>query len=181
MSASNGQVLARADGGVIALRIVGRVTAHGCPALRTFAEEQIAAGATQIRIELADCTYFDSTFLGTLLCLKQRLAAQGLNTLQLCSPSSACRQILKQMAVAQLFTVCDAPACDTNDSAVPWQQLCDQLDHQNVLQFKENVVQAHRELAAVPGPLAKQFQAIVDIASDELEAAKAATNGRSNP
>jgi len=44
--------------------------AHGM-ALRGYAEQAFAAGATGLRIDLRHCTYMDSTFLGTLLFLKR--------------------------------------------------------------------------------------------------------------
>jgi anti-anti-sigma regulatory factor len=171
MSASNGRILARTADGVVFFHISGHVTAHCCPALRSFAEQQLTAGAAQVRVALAECSYFDSTFLGTLLCLSRHPALKAPGALQLCTPSPACRQILKQMAVQQLFTVVDDMGA--NPATGEWQELSGELDRQNSLPFKENVVRAHRELAGVPGPLAQQFQAIVDIASEELDAARA--------
>jgi hypothetical protein len=76
----------------VSVRIEGRATMVESPALRRLAEDALAGGAAEVRFELTACTWMDSTFMGTLLCL-MRSAGRGRGRLLLVAPrrsASAC-------------------------------------------------------------------------------------------
>src|SRR5262245_17313938 len=55
----------------LTFRVEGRGTVTQSLPMRRLAERGIEAGITLLRIDLRECTYMDSTFLGTLLTLKK--------------------------------------------------------------------------------------------------------------
>ena len=61
------------DGGTVSFKVDGRGTMQQCSSLRRHAEACITAGAMRINVDLRDCTYMDSTFLGTLIFLDKQL------------------------------------------------------------------------------------------------------------
>src|SRR5262245_45446316 len=89
--------------GALSVRVQGRATIFQSSALRRQAEAGQRQGGALL-VDLRHCTYIDSTFLGTLLCLQRELGRAG-GQLQLISPSAECRQILAQMGVLDLLCV----------------------------------------------------------------------------
>jgi anti-anti-sigma factor len=123
--------------------------------LRRVADRAIAAGTDQICIDLHGCTHMDSTFLGTLLAIKKVLEGNHKGQLGLLTPSHSCIRILQQMGLADILTTCDhAP-----DPQARWFDLpCETQDPSS---FRRNIVQAHEELACLPGESGDQFRAVV--------------------
>lgn len=144
--------------------VEGRATMlHSLP-LRRVADRAINGGASVVRVDLRGCTHMDSTFLGTLLTLKKILERGG-GQLQLLAPSPSCERILHQMGLSDILTACDAPA----ETHTDWQEVpCDPVDSNS---FRRNVVQAHEELARLPGDSGDQFKAVVRSIQDADRAA----------
>jgi len=57
----------------IYVRVTGLGSMHNASALDAFAEREIEEGAQQFILDLSDCTGVDSTFMGTLLGLSNRV------------------------------------------------------------------------------------------------------------
>jgi anti-anti-sigma factor len=154
------------------VRIEGRAAAHNCPALRQWLEEELEDGTERVFIDLAGCTHLDSTCVGTLLFLAKHPQLQR-GGLQLVRPSAECQQVLRQMCVLRMFAIGDEaggmPAGHENEGF--WSELtCEWNDGARQL-FKQNVVQAHEELAGVPSPLSDCFRQIAEEGKKELQEA----------
>lgn len=151
------------------VRVDGRAVAHDCPALRRHVEAAVRNGCRRIRIHLQRCEYFDSTFLGTLLCLQKFRAENEPVELRLVKPSGEADDILKRMGAAALFRSGDDSECPEQSRWVP----CQSEPAGNCsLDFKHNVVQAHQHLADVDGPLGDTYRQIAEMAARDLEAAQ---------
>jgi anti-anti-sigma factor len=153
----------------VVFRVEGPATRNQSTAVRLFAEKCLEADRVEIRFHLGDCTYMDSTFLGTLLCLSRLLARLGKGMLSLISPSAECQRLLEQMGIREML-----PAMDTPEALEgPWislsEGLCD-LDSSDLDSQFRTVVEAHQELASLPGPAGEQFKAVADgLASEYLK------------
>jgi anti-sigma B factor antagonist len=165
MSTPQNCVRARRQGATVTFQVDGwgRMP-HSLP-LRRYAEQALAEGVTSVRVDLRRCTNMDSTFLGTLLCLKRRVE-EAKGEFVLLSPSPKCCQVLRQMAVEGLFAVRTEDEADTAD----WVELCS--DTQDVDSFRRNVVHAHEALANLEGPAGDQFREVVRSLARELGDAK---------
>lgn len=161
MAASTGILRAYHDGPMLTFQVEGQATMyHGLP-LRRMAEKSIAEGARLLQVDLRHCTYMDSTFIGTLLLLKRNTGREGFD-LVLLSPSAQCQRLLHQMGVdgfCPMITVDELPTSS-------WIEIACGVDEPN--QFNDNLLEAHQELASLPGPVSAPFQGIVRHLSQEL-------------
>jgi hypothetical protein len=130
--------------------------------LRRCAEGCLAAGATTLHIDLSLCTYLDSTFLGTLLRLRHGRGA-ACQTFALLTPSIECLELLRKMRLDCVLPIgagCAPPG--------PWTELGD--ESADVDAFQRTVVQAHQQLAELPGPAGEPFRAVARLLTKEMEA-----------
>src|SRR5262245_12536073 len=122
--------------------------------VRRLAERAIESGTSRVRFDLRDCVHMDSTFLGTLLTLKKALdRARGQMTLLM--PSTSCQRILHQMGLGDFLPT----QVEEIDPRTRWTEL--DAGNEDSWSFKRNIVQAHEELATLPGKPGEQFQAVV--------------------
>jgi anti-anti-sigma regulatory factor len=172
MGAPQDVIQCRQDGPTLTFRVQGCGTMAQALAVRRVAEQGLAAGVTALRVELHGCTHLDSTFLGTLLLLLKRATGRcGAGGFALVSPSTACERLFRQMGAADLF-----PTAAEAAAPGPWAELT-RTDPAGggpgeVAAFKCNVVQAHQELADLPGPAGEAFRPFVGRLARELDAEK---------
>jgi len=166
MTDCSGKIFARRVGDEICFLVVGRVNAHLCPAMRQYAEDALTAGASKVYVDLRDCTHCDSTFVGTLLRLRQLCGGNAAVELRLIRPSVAAQQILTQMGAAHLFEISEQKLAGSSE--VTWQELDHDLGRSAVMHFKRNCVEAHQSLAGEGGELAKRFAAVAEAMQEEL-------------
>ncbi len=158
--ASTTLLVGRCDDTVV-FRVGGRVTAEFCPAIKTSCNETGPALCRQVHVHLQECEYFDSTFLGTLLCLRGRFGEEGVI---LIAPSEKCLEGLRRMGAHVLFPLRDVPLPDD----VEWTSLSERVASREGFDFQYNVVEAHVELARTPGPMQKVYEPIARQAEQEF-------------
>jgi anti-anti-sigma regulatory factor len=149
------------------LQVQGRGNMQQSPAMRRWVEERIGRGCTCIWIDLSRASHLDSTFIGTLLILNRRLLAACGERITLAAPSAACAPLLRQMHLQNQFIV-------ANDPPEPrqWQdELRVETNTVSSYSFKQNVVDAHQELANLGGPAAEQFGELAAQMAEELKPA----------
>jgi anti-anti-sigma regulatory factor len=161
MSGSSTNILAGRNGRTICLRIVGRVTAEFCPALKAYCAAEGDAPPTHVLVQLQQCEYFDSTFLGTLLCLRGTFGAAHV---VLVSPGPDCLAALKRAGAHLLFPIQDETPID----GLTWTSLSEHAAARESFAFQHIVVEAHMELARTPGPLQKIYVPIARQAEREF-------------
>ena len=161
MTALDGRVRVRQHDRTITFQVEGwgRMT-HGLP-VRRFAEQAVASGATALRVDLRRCAHMDSTFLGSLLCLKRLADSKLHGDFALVSPSPPCRQLVHQTGLDTLFRTLD----EDEPAAAAWTELVGEIDDPDA--FKHNAVQAHEELAAIPGPAGDVFRDVLRCLAEE--------------
>jgi anti-anti-sigma factor len=160
MAAAQGTVRYCKQDRTVTFRVEGRGTMTQSLPLRRCAERFLEDGATRILVDLRDCSYMDSTFLGTLLTIGKATEKRGQGSLNLLAPSPACVRILQQMGLSDVLP---SQACPV-DPAATWTELSCEVDDAGML--KSNIAQAHRELASLPGPAGEQFQAVARCMAD---------------
>jgi anti-anti-sigma factor len=154
MAAPQGTVRYHQQPHAVTFRVEGRATMNQSLPLRQCAERLIAAGVSQVRVDLRACSYVDSTFVGTLLTLKKATDRHA-GHFSLVMPSPACGKILQQMGLMDLLPAESSeldPDAEWSDLAVP---------PADPTSFRQNVAEAHKELADLPGTTGKQFEAVM--------------------
>jgi anti-sigma B factor antagonist len=155
-------VRARLIGTTIDCQVSGRGTMRETPAFRRFVETALDSGSTAIRIELSDCTYLDSTFLGTLIYLKRALDRKG-GEFSLVTPSPPCCELLRQTCLDRVLPIVTGePSAD----GPGWTELESDSDG---YAFRRTVVEAHQELADLPGPTGEVFREVARELTDQWE------------
>lgn len=96
----------------VTLRVSGEVDLYTAPALRDDALAAIRLHGTNLRIDLADVSFMDSTGIEVLLATRRRAELEG-GSLTLCSPTAAVRRIIEVTGLDKVFTIvpqrADAP------------------------------------------------------------------------
>jgi hypothetical protein len=116
-------------------------------------------------VDLRQCTFMDSTFVGTLLFLKRAVHARRCGEFSLIAPSPECRQLFKKMGLEGAF-----PLIDDHPDDQGWTELT--REGEDAAAFKCNVVQAHQELARLEGAAGEPFRAVMRCLERDLEAEK---------
>jgi anti-anti-sigma factor len=136
-----------------------------CPAVRRWVDFCLSQGATQLRVNLHQCGYMDSTFVGTLLSLYRRFKDRGPEAFTLIAPSPPCCHVLRQMHLYEIFNVTDQP-----DAVVEgWRDLPLESDGQT--DVLTQAVKAHQELASLPGEVGASFRPIAEEMAAEMPSA----------
>jgi anti-anti-sigma regulatory factor len=156
------------------LRIEGRAMADVCPALRAFCEAHLDERRPTLFVDLRDCEHFDSTFLGTLLCLQKLHGRPGGRSVVLVAPGEMCDQALRRMSAHLLFPFEGHEPPDESR----WEQIAGEGCDRGTLEFQQQVVDAHNQLAAVPGPLGDLYGPIARMVQHELVSRQTASSPR---
>lgn len=139
---------------VLTIDVHGKATMLESPAVEALVESQQARGVRDVRVDLRDCTTLDSTFSGTLLWLSRQLDAKG-GKVTLVSPSARVVDLLREMGIDDFYPVERTPRAEG-----PWVEV--EPEHPEAERLRTVVLDAHEELARVPGPAAKTFRDVAD-------------------
>jgi anti-sigma B factor antagonist len=163
MAAPQGTIRFHEDEQALHFQIEGWATMNQSLPVRRFVEQNLAGQAKKVWVDLRRCTYIDSTFLGTLLFLQRAVVRQCGGEFGLVSPSPQCACLLQQMGVMDVFHV-----LTMEESAPPaWTILTREPEDKKCLE--RNVIQAHEELASLPGAAGEPFRAVVRCLAKDAE------------
>lgn len=147
---------------IVIYRVEGQGKMRQGLLLRRDAEQALNEGATSVHIDLRGCSYMDSTFMGTLLYLSRAVRKNRQGELSLVSPSKECRRLLEELGIDE---VC--PIVQEERSETAWEELSRDTDDEGTL--RRGVLQAHENLAELPGPAGDRFRKVVGCLREEEE------------
>ena len=87
------------------IRLSGSATFAAAPTLLKFADRILENGACEIDLDLAACSWIDSTFAGTLVSLSKSGNRGRPVRLRLHNPSKSCLEGLARMNLDKLFSI----------------------------------------------------------------------------
>ncbi len=153
------------DGFVI--RVEGRGSMHESPGLRAFVIQALETASTvRLTVDLSECEYLDSTFLGCLVGLHSKFNPGGSHRLQVAGSDDKLRELFGPSGLQRILprTTC-ADGAVNEWLAVP----AADLDRD---ELGRHLIDCHRRLAAVGGPQAETFAAIADQIESEISPAR---------
>lgn len=156
MSATDCTLRVCRQGQAVTFQVAGHARIPQALVLRKAGEQAIADGAAALQIDLHDCGYMDSTFIGTLLFLRGRSDRPVNHAVILMAPSPHCRQTLHQMGLDTIFAI------HATEPGLPqecWTELPCGSDITDAC--KHRIFEAHRELAGLGGPVGTKFRDVV--------------------
>ncbi len=105
MSGGEGLLCLQQLGERISCRVVGHATMRQSPALRCRIEQALVSGPITLHVDLHECVYMDSTFLGMLIMFRRMLVNRHLGQFALVAPSPECSRLLRQMGLDATFCI----------------------------------------------------------------------------
>jgi len=155
------------------VRVQGRGTIKLSPLLHQFAVQSFGsrtdavadAKPSTVTVDLADCDYLDSTFLGCLLSLSRRFNRVGDPRFLIAASPEKRRALLEPSNLDRVLTIRETnsePRCELIELVCPALLNTDLGRH---------VLECHRQLAQLDGPNQAAFRSVVDQLGNELGAA----------
>lgn len=93
------------DGQNVWIKIVGRGNFQCSPCLKQIVEEQEAEGEHDYTIDLEQCEQLDSTFMGTLTGIAQRLKNKQKGSVCVINVSDSNKELMENLGLDQLFPI----------------------------------------------------------------------------
>lgn len=144
------------------VRVIGRGTMKESPAFRAFLQRCLANRDYRVTVDLSDCDYLDSTFLGCLIGL-HKLGGEGPSRLQFYATDGRCSRLFSWSMLDRYLNVTDACPAPTDEfQDIPSCEL-------DARELGVHIMQCHQRLAAAGGQDAEVFESIVAKLSKELE------------
>lgn len=93
------------------VRARGHITAALCADLksRVFSRLDDRTPIASIHIDLTECDYMDSTFMGLIVGFKKRLSASPGSSVNIYGPNAVCQGLLKGIGLTRLVNIVDEP------------------------------------------------------------------------
>ena len=146
------------------VRIEGRGSMHESPGLKALALEALdATPTTEFTVDLSDCEYLDSTFLGCLVGLHTKFNAKsGRRRVRVAGSDDKLGRLFGPTGLERILPRHDGGAGVVNEwLTVP----AADLDRD---ELGRHLIECHRRLAEVGGPQAGAFAAIADQLEHDL-------------
>ncbi len=87
------------------IKVKGRGNFQCSPCLKKIVQEQLEVGHHHYIIDLVECEQLDSTFMGTLAGISQRLKNKKEGTVKVINVSESNHQLMENLGLDQLFPV----------------------------------------------------------------------------
>lgn len=142
------------------IQLTGRGTLRVSPAVRDFVSGAMSDGA-KIVLDLSQCEYLDSTFLGCLVLLHRQ--GQDDHAFTVLADASARKRLLEGMRLHQLLEFTEECPPSTGDDVT---LTAADLERK---EFCQHLIETHEKLAELGGPRAETFRRIARQLCDELE------------
>ena len=163
MIVDSGLFLARTERGFL-IRIVGRGTFRESPTFRETVVQCLQRHPeAQVVVDLAECQYLDSTFLGALIWLHKYAGERSPDRLQFHADSSKARQLLSMCVLDRVLNITDRCPQPMGES-VQIELLS--LDREDL---GRHIEQSHRKLAELGGQHESTFAGIANRLRKELD------------
>ncbi len=147
----------------IYIRAQGHVTANSCPELkaRVFDRLEAKPAVEDLFIDLSDCEYMDSTFMGLVVGFNKRFLRFSDHPIRLCGINETCLKLLKTIGVARLVAF--------DDEAPRFPEPLEQLGAGRKAGARF-VLKAHEELMELSEENERKFSALRNVLKDAVDA-----------
>ena len=162
MSQTNSQIWAcRSKSGYV-IRVEGHGTMRESHALKEFLHCCFDQSELSVTVDLSECKFLDSTFLGCLVGLHKRLARPNSNGLTVVASADKIASLLHATRIDSLLNTASV-AEDVVGECVPVT-----IAVQDPSGLGHHIMECHRRLAEIDGPDQIAFRRIADQLAQEL-------------
>ena len=118
MSQQNGTVIVGCIGPTVVVRVEGAGTLFNSQPLQAFIRTALDSGAGEFVFDLEACSYVDSTFLGVMAGLAQRLSGVGKPKPQVVNASEPLLTIMRRVGLPHLVEIGDRALAELEAATV---------------------------------------------------------------
>lgn len=171
MKESANEILVGTLGKQVCVKVEGKGTHLISQPLREFLFEMIDSGYRSFQIDLRNCTYMDSTFLGMLVGVSMRLRNVGPGTITLLRINQRNLELFKTLGIEQFFQFqSDTPSPAESKAkglhSLPPGKVASQ-------EWAETMLEAHETLAQVDQKNECRFKDVITFLKEDLAKIKA--------
>lgn len=152
------------------VRVEGKGTHANSQPLREFLLGMLEQGCRTFHLDLQNCTYMDSTFLGTIVGVCLQVKGKEGSRFIVANASQRNRELFQTLGVAQFFEFASMAA-----PAAPAPQQLETLPHgQDTKQQRaETMLEAHETLTRVDAANVPRFKDCIEFLKEDLARMKA--------
>ena len=157
--------IARSNNG-FEISVKGRATFDCSSPLRNFADNIVPGSVQTIFINLTECTWLDSTFMGTLAMLG--LNAQKANIdVEIINIDDKNFKLLKELGVDKLFSYNNRKKKTKQDEG--WEELTNYSKDLSQCDVEDTILEAHKTLMDVDSSNIPKFEKVVEMVEDDIK------------
>ncbi len=146
------------------VKIGGRATFEYAPTLKNFAGTILSENISAIRIDLSECTWMDSTFMGTLAILGLKSREKSI-PVTIHKASEKNMGLIKELGINVLFLFSDSlENLDVDFSAIG------AISHEE--DMGRTMLDAHQTLIDINSQNAEKFDNVIDFIKKDIERKK---------
>ena len=172
MSTPSGKILVSVEGEYACIRLVGKANCTLSPDFKLLFDELWKKGCVHFVLDLAECMFMDSTFLGVLAWSGLKATTPQPDkierTLELYNPSESISELIENLGVLHLFKVTEGQvtAPDNGETReiippIPSSEAC-----------KRTSLEAHKLLIQINPANAAKFKDVVAFLAEDLKKLK---------
>jgi anti-anti-sigma factor len=156
----------KSEGTTVFMKATGHVTALVCPPLKTAVFERLDAqpAVEEVYLDLSDCDYMDSTFLGLIVGTQKRFSrlpgAEQRRTIVLLGVNEACKGLLRTIGVLGMV--------ELSDAEVPFPADIARLSGASRTSARF-LLDAHEELSELSSENRKRFSALTTVLKSTVD------------
>ncbi|MCX6958649.1 MAG: STAS domain-containing protein [Verrucomicrobiae bacterium] len=147
------------------IRVIGRGSFQCSPCLKKIVQEQLEQGRYDYIIDLGECEQLDSTFMGTLTGIAQRLKIKKEGSLRVINVSEGNKQLMENLGLDQLFSIRPIAEGKECPSAAAEHAFFQVTEAANISKksVEETVRSAHEALVTANQANAPKFQGLLEM------------------
>lgn len=145
------------------IRAVGHVTASLCSDLKgtVYARLEQTPALGEFMIDLSQCDYMDSTFMGLIVGFNKKFQKASGKRLEILNPSPECLKLLTSLGIIKLLTIVDNPRTQIPH---PLSKLS-----KTEKPTAELLLKAHEDLSELSPENEKKFSVLQSILKKQIE------------
>jgi anti-anti-sigma regulatory factor len=146
------------------VKVDGRGSFKVSGALKQFAERVVDQGGSTLLVDLHDCIGMDSTFMGVLAGISQRLRKENNGQVVMTGASNKIVNLMTTLGLSRLVTILDRHIED-----LPARLEALEQSKESPLQSAETMLEAHQNLVAIQEDNALRFQDVLDYLREDIQ------------
>ena len=139
---------------IVAPTIKGFISKYGCKTKNNF---------PKIIFDLSECNYIDSTFVGTMLLIDNKLKKYSENKMVISCPTRSCMDILSQMSLDRYFIIDDVKIIADNNQKITVEN--EEIGELDKAQF---LLRAHKALSDINDSNKEKFELVIKLLQEEI-------------